>query len=370
MRPLEHFLKRLLLRLIGLFRSGAQYSVSQLPVASLNRILIIRQHDQLGDLLIATPSFRALRKTFPHAFIAIVVREYTSPIVENNPYVDQVIIFYEKLWRWNVRKAVAFWKSLRNEYDCAIVLNTISRSFSSDMIALLSGAKFIVGSDHLRLDPLLPEKIYNVVVHASPLQKHEIERNLDIVRSLGGEENDCEYDLVLTDAEVIEAEKIYQSLRMEGNKRVVGVHFGALNRSKCFPLEKLALVVDWIIDKFDASVVLIVSPNEIERRQSILSMIHHKVYSAPVMPLRVMAAFMRHMGLVLCNDTGTLHIAASQRVPTVSFHSLSDPAIWKPPHRRHIAVRADDMRITSITIEQVQAAVMTSMKNYVRKSTL
>ena len=368
MQPLEVTLKRYLFRLINAFRSGKQYAPSELPIDSFERILIIRQHDQLGDLLIATPAVRALRRKFPNAFIAIVVREYTAPVVQNNPYVDEIIVFYEKLWRWNVHKVITFWNEVRNDFDCTIVLNTISRSFSSDMIALLSGAKYIVGPGHLLLDQSLPEKIYNVPISRSPAQMHEIQRNLDIVRALGADENDLEYDLVLTDAEVNEAERIYQSLGISSGKTVVGVHFGALNPSKCFPLDKLITVIDWIIETYDAEIVLIISRNEIERRKIVLSTVHHKLHSAPVMHLRIMAAFLRHMSLVLCNDTGTLHIAASQRVPTVSFHSLSDPAIWKPPHPRHIAVRADDFLITSITVDQVKAAVNTAMKKYVGKS--
>ena len=367
MLPLEVTLKRLLFRLINVFRSGTRYAASQLPINAFNRILIVRQHDQLGDLLIATPVLRAMRRRFPNAFIAVVVREYTAPVVDNNPYVDEVIVFYEKLWRWNIRKLIMFWKSLRNRFDCVIVLNTISRSLSSDIIALLSGAKYIVGPDHLMLDPSIPEKVYNVPIRRSTAQKHEIERNLDIVRALGADENDFEYDLVLTDAEVNEAEKIYQSLGIAAGKTVVGVHFGALNPSKCFPLDKLVAVIDWMIEKFSVEVVLIISRNEIERKEIVMSTAHHKLYEAPVMPLRIMAAFLRHMSLVLCNDTGTLHIAASQRVPTISFHSLSDPAIWKPPHPRHIAVRAADSLITSITVEQVQKAVVTSMKKFVGK---
>lgn len=370
MQPLEHFLKRSLLRLIGIVRSGRRYAASQLPLGSFNRILIIRQHDQLGDLLIATPAIRAVRKKFPDAFIAVVAREYTAPVVENNPYVDEVIVFYEKLWRWDFRKLIKFWKLLRHGFDCAIVLNTISRSLSSDIIAVLSGAKFIVGPDHLMLDASVPEKVYNVLVHRSFPQKHEIERNLDIVRALGADENELEYDLVLTDAEVNEAEKIFQSLKIASGKMAVGVHFGALNPAKCFPLEKLAVIIDWMIEKFNAEIVLIISPNEIERRKIVLSTVHQRIYSAPVMPLRIMAAFMRHLDLILCNDTGTLHVASSQRVPTVSFHSLSDPAIWKPPQSRQIAVRADDSLITSITIEQVQAAVRTSVKKYAKHSAL
>jgi ADP-heptose:LPS heptosyltransferase len=368
MRTVEIRLKQLLLRLIGSFRSGSQYAYSQLPVGLFKRIVIIRQHDQLGDLLIATPAIRAVRRRFPEAFIAVVAREYTAPILSHNPHIDEVIVFYEKLWRWNFRRAATFWKSLRGRFDCAVVLNTISRSTSSDLIALLSGAKFIVGPDHLSLGGTDQELIYNVVVPRSPLEKHEIERNLDIVRSLGADENDLEYDLVLTDEEVHRAEKIYQSLSIPRGRKVVGVHFGALNPSKCFPLEKLAEVIDWMVEQFNSEIVLIIGPNEIARREFLISRLRHTVHSAPLMPLRIMAALMRHCCIILCNDTGTLHIAASQSIPTVSFHSVSDPTIWKPPHPRHIAVRADDSRVDSITVAQVQTAVREAMTKFVKES--
>ncbi len=362
MQSLEAVLKPYLLRLVTAFRPGTQYAASELPISSFNRILIIRQHDQLGDLLIATPALRAVRRRFPNAYIAVVAREYTSPVVENNPYVDEVIVFYEKLARWNLRKLARFWAALRRGYDCTIVLNTISRSLSSDIIALLSGARYIVGSGHLLLDPPRPERVYNVVVPRASADKHEIERNLDIVRALGADENDSAYDLVLTDAEVNEAEALYQSMRIPPGKKVVGVHFGALNPSKCFPLDKLAVVIDWMVETYGVETVLIISPNELGRRKVILSAVHHALHSAPIMRLRIMAAFMRRLNLLLCNDTGTLHIAASQRVPTISFHSLSEPEIWKPPHPRHIALRASDSLITSITVEQVKAAVAKALE--------
>jgi ADP-heptose:LPS heptosyltransferase len=365
MRSVEFHLKRLLLRLIGSFRSGSRYTISQLPLASFKRIVIIRQHDQLGDLLIATPAIRAVRRRFPDAFIAVVAREYTAPILAHNPHIDEVIVFYEKLRRWNFRRAATFWKSLRGGFDCAVLLNTISRSSSSDLIALLSGAKFIVGPDHLSFGGKDPELIYNVVVPRSSREKHEIERNLDIVRSLGADENDLEYDLVLTDEEVRSAERIYQSLSIPRGRKVVGVHYGALNPSKCFPLEKLAEVIDWMVEQFNAQIMLLTGPKEFERREFLISRLHHTVYSAPLVPLRIMAALMRHCSVILCNDTGTLHIAASQKIPTVSFHSLSDPSIWKPPHPRHIAVRADDSKIDSITVAQVQSAVRAAMANVV-----
>ena len=107
----------------------------------------------------------------------------------------------------------------------------------------------------------------------------------------------------------------------------------------------------------EIEVILIVGPNEVKMREDFLRMLKSKVITAPLMPLRVTAAFIKKMNLFLCNDTGTLHIASAMHVPTVSFHSLNDPAVWKPPHDRHIAVRAEDKKITSITVEQAIEAI-------------
>ena len=372
MRLLEQLIRRVLLRLIGTLRAREHPTPGNIPLESIHKILIVRQHDQLGDLLIATPAIRALRLRFPSAYIAVVVREYTAPVLLNNPYVDEVIVFYDKLWRWNLQRLISFWRALRVQggFDCAIMLNTISRSFTSDLIAVMSKARYIIGPDHHSHDSGLPEQIYNVVVPRSPQQKHEIQRNLDIVRALGAKENDTRYDLVLTDSEVSEGEKIYQALGIRAGHALVGVHFGAENILKRFPLESLAKVIDWIAAEYDAEIVLIISPKEIERRTFLLSKLHSKVHSAPIMPLRVMAAFMRRIDLFICNDTGTLHIAASQNVPTVSFHSLSAPEIWKPPHSRHIALVAADGLITSITIDQVQSAVKSSLNKLEKKKYL
>ncbi|MBW7889160.1 MAG: glycosyltransferase family 9 protein [Bacteroidetes bacterium] len=359
MASFEKSLKRFLLRLAALFRPSGFFTPQEIPIESFKKILVIRQHDQLGDLLITTPALHALRKKFPYAFIAVVVREYTAPVMLNNPNVDEVIIFYEKLKRWNISRLVHFWRRLRSSggFDCTIVLNTISRSTSSDVIALLSKAKYIVGPDHLPKEKNDSELIYTVLSHRSEKLQTEIEHNLDIVSVLGAAPDGFEYDLAVTNRERIEAENIFLAMAVPKGKKVIGVHFGTLDTTRRFPLEKLAELINWMKEKYSAEIILIIGPNETESREYLLSLLRYPVISAPIMKLRVAAAFMKHLNVFLCNDTGTLHIASAMRVPTVSFHSLNDPAVWKPPHPRHIAVRAEDHRITSITVAMAQEAV-------------
>ncbi|MFA6542678.1 MAG: glycosyltransferase family 9 protein [Bacteroidota bacterium] len=366
MKALEKFLKKLLVQAIGIFRSGKKIQPQELPVRFFKRILIVKQHDQLGDLLMATPAIRAVRKRFPGAHLAVVVRSYTAPMIWENPNIDEVIVFHEKLKEWNWKVLRGFLDQLRQQggYDCAIMLNTISRSLSSDIIALLSRAKYIIGPDHLSLDPSIPEKIYDVLTHRSEKVQHEIEHNLDIVRSFGVHDDGFEYDLEIDNQERIEAENIFQSANLQNSSLAIGVHFGTLDKTRRFPLKKLAQVIDWLKSHYDCEVVIVVGPNELPLRDQLLGMLKSKVVTAPVMPVRVAAAFIKRLHLFLCNDTGTLHIASAMRVPTVSFHGMNDPAVWKPVHPRHIGVRAADAKITSISVEQVTGALAIQLKDF------
>lgn len=365
MANVELFFKKLLINVIAALRPAKRVSASGLPLSHFKRILIVKQHDQLGDLLVTTPAIRALRKRFPNAHISIVVREYTAPLIWENPNVDSIIVFYEKFKRWNWQMFRSFWDQLRGGggFDCAIVLNSVSRSLSSDIIAVLSKAKYIIGPNHIALDPEIPEKIYNVATPRSRKIQHESEHYLDIVRAIGVPPDGLEYDLEITDEESGQAEKVLYEMGIQSNMHLIGIHFGALNKDKRFPLDKLAKVIEWIKGKYNCEVLLIIGPDEIHLQQDLLGRLRNKeVRSVPMQQLRISCALIKKLHLLLCNDTATMHIASALQVPTVSFHSISDPLQWKPPHERHIGLRAEDKKITSITVEMVMSAVETQLQ--------
>ena len=59
------------------------------------RILITRT-DRIGDLVLTTPLFKAVREKFPKAWIAALVFLEHREIVEDNPYLDEVILYDKK----------------------------------------------------------------------------------------------------------------------------------------------------------------------------------------------------------------------------------------------------------------------------------
>lgn len=363
MKYLENAIKIAVLRFISLLLSPPKLLNKNIDLNSLKRILVIRQHDQLGDLLLITPGLRALRKSFPDSFISIVVREYTLPVILGNPNVDKIIVFRESFMRWNISYAIKFYKDIRQKYDCAIILNTVSRSTSSDLIALLSKSKIIIAPKNSELVKGRKEIIYNLLAYRSEKQIHQIERNLETIKSIRVKPNGKEYDLILNKAEREEGNKIFKEINKKNKKKVIGVHFGTLDISRRLPLNVLSEALNYFIKQNKYLIVLIVSKNEIELCDEFESLLIKKVKVAPLMPLRIFTAFLKNLDLFLCNDTGTLHIASSQRVPTVSFHAKNDPKEWKPPHPRHIGVRAKDHLITSITSEHVIKSIEKAIKS-------
>ncbi|MFH1867921.1 MAG: hypothetical protein ABH843_03020, partial [Candidatus Omnitrophota bacterium] len=68
-----------------------------MPKQKYKRILLVRT-DRLGDLVLTTPAIKAVRDSYPDAYIAMVVRPYTELVVRDNPCLNEVIV-YDKYGR-------------------------------------------------------------------------------------------------------------------------------------------------------------------------------------------------------------------------------------------------------------------------------
>jgi len=62
---------------------------------------------------------------------------------------------------------------------------------------------------------------------------------------------------------------------------------------------------------------------------------------AQQLPLRILAAVLRHARLFVGNDSGITHLAAAAGAPTLALFGPTDPALWSPVGRRVAVVRSD-----------------------------
>lgn len=335
--------------LLGLPRLSPQ----QFDAKSVHKILIIRQHDQLGDFLLSTPVFKAVRAKFPAAHIAVIARKYTASMAQNHQYLDAVIPFYENLKDWQPRYFVWFWRQLRSGYDLAIVLNTVSHSLTSDLLARISGARYVLGSEHRLFTGTKRNFFYNLIAPYQDGARHQSECNLDIVRFLGMDSDDLREDVTLTRQE---REWAFEHLRRLGwnpQKMLIAIHPGAGKLSNRWPAQKFANVGEKLARLHDAQVLAAWGSKEDELGRQLLESLNHAAFAVTHLKLRELAAIFSFSNLLLCNDTGVMHVAASVGTPLVAVFGPTEPDQWKPFGGKFVAVRADDFRCASVTPNQV-----------------
>lgn len=319
----------------------------------IERILLIRQHDQFGDFLLTTPAIRALRERFPNARMDLVVRSYLYPIAKDNPDVDDVLVFHESALNWKPQDILSFIKLMRRPTDLAIVFNTVSHSLSSDLIAWFSGAPVVMGPasptfDHVDLNPF-----YTVNVPVDPEPKHQIQRNLDLVRHIGADTDDYSYNYAMSEAERSRGAKVLERLVGKHQGHIVAVHFGTGDIRKRYPVEKLARICDQLSAVLSARILVIPAPGEDDLLRSLREATSSPLFCAPPTTLRTAAAMIHAADLLICNDTGVLHLAAAVGTSTLSFHATSDPVYWKPLGPQHRAFYAVNQQIEKIQPDRV-----------------
>jgi len=338
------------------------HTPEEIEWSSVKRILVIRQHDQFGDFLLTTPAIRALRNRFPSAYMALVVRPYLSPVAQNNPDVDDVFMFQESGWGWRPLQSINLFKKVRNNFDLAVVFNTVSHSLSSDLIARISQAPLVLGPAEPTFDHCDGNPFYTLVAPVDVKPKHQLQRNLDVVRYIGADTQDESYGFALTDDERISGFRIKSDLVPGPGVKTVAVHFGTKDLNKRYPIPRLAALCNRI-SQSDNQVRLIIirAPGETAAFKELVSRLESIPSVAPEMKLREVAALLNAVDLLVCNDTGILHLASGVKTPTVSFHAISDPAMWKPPGSRHRALHAENGDISTVPVDLALGKVMESL---------
>ncbi len=105
------------------------------------KVLIIKQR-QLGDVLMGTAAIQAFKEAFPEASIDFLTEKKCLPIVEHNPYINNLFVIDRKQEN-SFSKQIAFYRNIaKNNYDTVIALQTLPRVL---LQVFFTKAKYKVG---------------------------------------------------------------------------------------------------------------------------------------------------------------------------------------------------------------------------------
>ena len=299
LRKLEKKAKQILWNLVGAC-TGKAPNPPDLPLdfTPINQILVIRP-DRLGDVVLSTPVYETLKKSFPHLHINVLVENAQSGLLADNPNISRILTFDPK-------QPLAIFRQLRDEhFDLTLTLNK-KFSATATFFALCSGANIRVGYDH-------PENawVHNIRVPVEGPPQHECENNLDLLRALGIQELQTRPRLYFNPEETQKIADLLQQFRTSLNQPVVLVKSGTRIAQWGWRWEKFQKVIEHLLESNQAQVWLVNGPGEEAELKTAIAPMQKKPQILPLLTAKELALLIQECDVLLCNHTGIMHLASA-----------------------------------------------------------
>lgn len=347
-------LKRIFLSLMRHVAERRNVSPDYVDWKKFRRILVIRQHDQLGDFLLATPVFRAIKENLPECWLGVVARDYFSETLKHHPHVDEVIEIPKRLTKWSPKRIADLIKQIRAEWDLVIVLSTVSHSLTSDVLAWMSGAAHVLGSEAHPFPGHDRNFFYNLAAPVHPGLRHQSERNLDIIRYVGINTTDLSEQIRITTGEIDAARSCVRNMAGGDIKgHLIGFHIGAGKIANRWPIASFASLIQKSNTTFDATSLVFWGPNENALSEELRSMVGSAAIFVPPSSLRILAAYFAICNVAVCNDTGAMHLCAAVGTPMVVPFGPTRVEEWKPVGQQFVGLQGRDGNVTAVRVDEV-----------------
>ena len=319
---------------------------------TVKKVLLVRL-DNLGDVLLTTPAFHAVKTSLPHASLTLLASHVGAQVAALDPDIEDVIVYaapwmdpWQKMPQDSEREQRMIAEIKARHFDGAIIFTSFHQSpLPSAYLCYLADIPLRVAASVDGPGSLLTTR------HKHPdTIIHEVEHNLNLVRVLGMDTD--KRDLVLTvpaDAmqNIAELLKIHvgETLAVSPTYRrpLVVVHPGCTMPARTYPWEMYVEVINLLVEQLDAFVVVTGAEDERPLVEQILEQVrvenqHATLAMAGTLPFPMFCALIKTADLTITNNTGPMHISAAVKTPVVALFALTNPpeqwGPWNVPHRQ------------------------------------
>jgi 3-deoxy-D-manno-octulosonic-acid transferase/heptosyltransferase-1 len=306
------------------------------------KILIIKL-SSIGDVVHTIPSLYALKDLYPDSTIDWLVEEESHTLLCDHPLIHELSVFkrkkwFKSLWGGNgIKEILNLIKRLRNrKYDLVIDFQGL---FKSGIMAFLSGGKVRLGYDKTRelsylfLNDRLPA--YDPDIHA-------VDRYLDIVRSLGWKGNDTKFYIPIASADKHNVDTLLKKKGVKERERIVLVSPKARWKTKLWREDKFATLCDRLIEELGYDVIMVGGKSDKDYIGRIFSIMKSRAIDVSGQTnLRELAYLMTIAPLVICLDSGPMHIASAVGTKTIALFGPTSIERTGPYGKNHVVISKD-----------------------------
>jgi heptosyltransferase-2 len=281
----------------------------------------------IGDVVMATPTLRALRKHLgPTANLIGILRPYAAGVLEGLPWLDETVYYDPKSRdaRLGARSLVGNLR--RRELDLIVLL---TNSLRAGLIGWMSGAARRVGYVRYGRGPLLTNKLYPPRRGRQLTPISAVDYYLTLAYAVGCPPEPRRLELATTTDDEQAAGRVWETRGLVTARRVVAMNAGgAYGAAKHWPAEYFAALAQRLVRWPDTAVLVLCGPSERESATAIERLAGHpRVTSlaSEQLSLGLSKACVRRSSLLITTDSGPRHFAAGLGVPSVTLFGPTDP---------------------------------------------
>lgn len=262
------------------------------------RILVVST-TALGDTLWSTPLIRAIKKSYPTVYIGVLTSKTGREVLDNNPYIDELFLLKEPLFF----HFLGLLRLLKKRKFEAILYLHASQRLTLPLCALLNSSHLIGSTGHGKgLQTLFTHQI-----NSSSL--HEIKRRLKIGSLLGIQEDGFALNFFAAPVKPTKKKLLQQPY--------IVFHPGAKEPFRRWPAEYYIELGEKLSKDFKIAIIGV--PKEKALIEQIASRIGNAETFYHNLSLAKTASLLREAKLLVCNDSGPMHLAVALKTPLVSF---------------------------------------------------
>jgi lipopolysaccharide heptosyltransferase II len=312
-----------------------------LAIERISKVLVIRV-DGLGDFVMSTPAFEAIREIFVDSHITLLAANWSKDLSEVMPFFDEVIYvdvpWIERSKSGNLRKLLRSIKQLRKrKFDLMIDLRG---DFRNNILMFFCNAKYRIGYNITGCQFLLT----NVV----PLgeNQHTVAMVKSLIQYLNPK-NEKKYEMSLNITEndrELATKFLNQNGIINGNRNpLVVIHPGARWPGRRWVIKNYAEIADRLVERYDAKVIFTGSCDESKLTQDIVSLMRHKpIIATGKISLRQFLVLLERSNVFIGVDSGPMHMAAAMRTNVIALLGPARAEAIGPYGNGHIVITKQD----------------------------
>jgi heptosyltransferase-2 len=313
---------------------------------NIERILFI-QTAFPGDAILTLPALKQLKNFFPNCSIDVLCIPATKEIFNASPSVDQAIVVDKRGKHKSLLSSYKFVKQLKQNSYTRIYSS--HRSLRTSLIVLLLEVRETFGFDNSVLmhvyKNLIPYKI----------EKHEVQRNLDLVGFAYDDKNWRIIPEIKSDAQNVEKVRLFinQNNLVNG---FIAIAPGSVWNTKKYPSDYFEVIIKHFVDR-KISIVLIGGENDKSVCENFASKFHNHVSNA-VGNFSIVESIelLKSAKLLLSNDSAPTHMGMCADIKVLTIYCSTIPNFgFYPYNLKSSSISFDDLKCKPCGIHGYEA---------------